>query len=145
MTDLAGRSPALDRPPRLRTGPLAGIRVADFCWMGVGAVATRLLADFGAEVIKIEDRTRLDLPRRLPIYKGGLARTFGEEDATPDPDKGGLFNNYSRNKLGVTINMRDPRGRAVAERLIAASSVVSENFAPGVMERWGLTYQRLRA
>jgi crotonobetainyl-CoA:carnitine CoA-transferase CaiB-like acyl-CoA transferase len=112
--------------------------------MGVGAVATRLLADFGAEVIKIEDRTRIDLPRRLPIYKDGAARTFGEEDAEPDPNKGGLFNNYSRNKLGVTINMRDPRGRALAERLIAASSVVSENFAPGVMERWGLTYERLR-
>ncbi|MDP9181876.1 MAG: CoA transferase, partial [Actinomycetota bacterium] len=60
MTDLARRSPALDRRPRPRRGPLAGIRVADFCWMGVGAVATRLLADFGVEVIKIEDRTRID-------------------------------------------------------------------------------------
>jgi crotonobetainyl-CoA:carnitine CoA-transferase CaiB-like acyl-CoA transferase len=144
MDDVAGRSPALDRRPRPRTGPLAGIRVADFCWMGVGAVATRMLADFGAEVIKIEDRTRIDMPRRLPIYKDGEARTFGEEDAEPDPNKGGLFNNYSRNKLGVTINMREPRGRALAERLIAASSVVTENFAPGVMERWGLTYERLR-
>ena len=144
MTDLVGLSPALDRRPRPRKGPLAGIRVADFCWMGVGAVATRLLADFGAEVIKIEDRTRIDMPRRLPIYKDGGERTFGEEDASPDPNKGGLFNNYARNKLGVTINMRDPRGRALADRLIAASSVVSENFAPGVMERWGLTYERLR-
>jgi len=144
MTEATGTQGALDRRPRPRTGPLAGIRIADFCWMGVGAVATRLLADFGAEVIKIEDRTRIDLPRRLPIYKDGAGRTFGEEDAEPDPNKGGLFNNYSRNKLGVTINMRDPRGRELAERLIAASSVVSENFAPGVMERWGLTYDRLR-
>ena len=144
MTDVVGVSAALDRRPRPRKGPLAGIRVADFCWMGVGAVATRLLADFGAEVIKIEDRTRIDMPRRLPIYKGGGDRTFGEEDASPDPDKGGLFNNYARNKLGVTINMRDPRGRVLADRLIEASSVVSENFAPGVMERWGLTYDRLR-
>ena len=118
------------------------MRVADFCWMGVGACATRLLADFGAEVIRIEDRNRLDMPRRLPIYKGE-ARTYGEEDANPDPNKGGLFNNYNRNKLGVTINMRDPRGRALADRLIAASSVVTENFAPGVMERWGLVYERL--
>jgi crotonobetainyl-CoA:carnitine CoA-transferase CaiB-like acyl-CoA transferase len=110
--------------------------------MGVGACATRLLGDFGAEVIRIEDRNRLDMPRRLPIYKGE-ARTYGEEDANPDPNKGGLFNNYNRNKLGVTINMRDPRGRALADRLIASSSVVTENFAPGVMERWGLTYERL--
>lgn len=134
--------PSTDRRPRPRTGPLAGIRVADFCWMGVGAVATRLLADFGADVIKIEDRSRLDMPRRLPFYKDD-PRTYGDEDPNPDPDKGGLFNNYSRNKLGVTINMRAARGRDLADRLIAASSVVTENFAPGVMERWGLTYERL--
>lgn len=134
--------PSTDRRPRPRTGPLTGIRVADFCWMGVGAVATRLLADFGADVIKIEDRSRLDMPRRLPFYKDD-PRTYGDEDPDPDPDKGGLFNNYSRNKLGVTINMRTARGRELADRLIAASSVVTENFAPGVMERWGLTYERL--
>jgi benzylsuccinate CoA-transferase BbsF subunit len=133
-----------DRIPGARQGPLAGVRVADFCWMGVGACATRLLADFGAEVIRIEDRNRLDMPRRLPIYKGE-ARTYGEEDANPDPNKGGLFNNYNRNKLGVTINMRSAKGRELAERLIASSSVVTENFAPGVMERWGLTYERLQA
>ena len=130
------------RRPGKRRGPLAGVRVTDFCWMGVGACATRLLADFGAEVIRIEDRNRLDMPRRLPIYKGE-ARTYGEEDANPDPNKGGLFNNYNRNKLAVTINMRSPKGRALADRLIASSSVVTENFAPGVMERWGLTYERL--
>jgi crotonobetainyl-CoA:carnitine CoA-transferase CaiB-like acyl-CoA transferase len=134
---------ATDRTPRPRLGPLAGIRVADFCWMGVGSVATRLLADYGAEVIKIEDRIRIDTPRRLPIYKGEPARNFGEEIIDADPNRGGLFNNYCRNKLGVTINMRSPKGRELAERLIAKSSVVSENFAPGVMERWGLTYERL--
>jgi crotonobetainyl-CoA:carnitine CoA-transferase CaiB-like acyl-CoA transferase len=133
-----------DRGVRPRRGPLAGIRIADFCWMGVGSVATRLLADFGAEVIKIEDRIRIDTPRRLPIYKDEPARNFGEEVLDADPNRGGLFNNYSRNKLGVTINMRSEKGRALAERLIARSSIVSENFAPGVMERWGLTYKRLQ-
>jgi len=135
--------PASSRTPVARRGPLTGVRVADFCWMGVGACATRLLADFGAEVIRIEDRNRLDMPRRLPIYKNEV-RTYGEEDANPDPNKGGLFNNYNRNKLGVTINMRTARGRELADRLIASSSVVTENFAPGVMERWGLTYDRLK-
>ena len=80
--------------------------------MGVGSVATRLLADFGAEVIKIEDRTRIDTPRKLPIYKDEPARNFGEETIDADPDRGGLFNNYCRNKLGVVINMRTPKGRA---------------------------------
>src|SRR5256885_964584 len=91
--------------------------------MGVGALATRFLADFGAQVIKIEDRTRLDLPRRLPIYKDEPARAYGNEDPNPDPNKGGLFNNFSRNKLGVTINMRTDRGRELAERLIEARNV----------------------
>ena len=134
---------APDRAVRPRQGPLTGIRVADFCWMGVGSVATRLLGDFGAEVIKIEDRIRIDTPRKLPLYKDEPARNFGEEKIDLDPNKGGLFNNYCRNKLGVTINMRTAKGKALAERLISASSVVSENFAPGVMERWGLTYERL--
>ncbi len=116
--------------------------MADFCWMGVGSVATRLLADFGAQVIKIEDRTRVDMPRRLPLYKGEV-RSYGQEVVDPDPNKGGLFNNYSRNKLGVTINLRTERGRQLAEQLISVSSVVTENFAPGVMEKWGFTYDRL--
>ena len=58
------------RTPGQRQGPLSHIRVADFCWMGVGSVATRLLADFGAQVIKIEDRSRLDLPRRRQPLQG---------------------------------------------------------------------------
>jgi crotonobetainyl-CoA:carnitine CoA-transferase CaiB-like acyl-CoA transferase len=111
--------------------------------MGVGSVATRMLADFGAEVIKIENRKRLDTPRKLPIYRGEV-RSYGDEDPNPDPDKGGLFNNYCRNKLGVTIDMGTPEGRELAVELIRHSSVVTENFAPGVMERWGLTYDFLR-
>jgi crotonobetainyl-CoA:carnitine CoA-transferase CaiB-like acyl-CoA transferase len=130
------------RRPVPRVGPLAGIRVADFCWMGVGSVATRLLGDFGAEVVKIENRRRIDRPRLLPIYKGEV-RNYGEEVPGADPDRGGLHNNYSRNKLGITVDMRTSRGRELVDRLIAASSVVTENFAPGVMERWGLTYERV--
>ncbi|ABW13873.1 L-carnitine dehydratase/bile acid-inducible protein F [Parafrankia sp. EAN1pec] len=125
-------------------GPLAGVRIADFCWVGVGALATRTLADFGAEVIKIEDRRRMDLTRRMPIYKGA-ARPVGEEDTGEiDPDLSGHFNNYNRNKLSVNIDMRSEKGRDVARRLIANCGVVTENFSPGVMERWGLTYEAMR-
>ena len=103
-------------PATPTTGPLAGIRVTDFCWMVVGALATRLLADFGAEVIRIEDRNRLDMPRRLPLYKGEAARgPTARRTPTPIPNKGGMFNNCNRNKLGVTLNMRD-RKRARARR-----------------------------
>jgi len=138
----------LSRSPRKNPlrgiGPLAGIRVADFCWVGVGACATRTLSDFGAEVIKIEDRQRVDMTRRLPLYKNERARAFGEEDVKPDVNRSGVFNNYNRNKLSLTVNMRSPKGRAIVDRLISASSIVTENFAPGVMERWGLTYERLQ-
>jgi benzylsuccinate CoA-transferase BbsF subunit len=133
------------RRPGARTGPLAGVRVTDFCWMGVGAIATRLLADFGAEVVRIEDRNRLDMPRRLPLYKDGDVRSYGEEDPNPDPNKGGMFNNYNRNKLGITLNMRSERGRELCTRLIRSSDALTENFAPGVMERWGLDEASVRA
>lgn len=141
QVEAAASDPA--RKPRSSYGPLEGVRVADFCWMGVGACATRVLGDLGAQVIRIENRKALDMPRRLPIYKGAGARAYGEEDADPDPNRAGLFNNYNRNKLGITLNMRDPRGRELCEKLISVSSVVTENFAPGVMERWGLTYDRI--
>ncbi len=144
MPNVNEHYPDPTRHPRARTGPLSGVRLTDFCWMGVGAVATRLLADFGAEVIRIEDRTRLDMPRRLPLYKGAGKRSYGEEDANPDPNKGGLFNNYNRNKLGITLNLRTPRGKELAEALIATSDALTENFAPGVMERWGLTEDHVR-
>ena len=103
-----------------------------------------MLADFGAVVIKIEDRRRLDLTRRMPIYRGQAARAISNEDADPDPNMSGHFNNYNRNKLSVTINMAVPAGREVAERLIEHSQALTENFAPGVMEKWGLTYDRVK-
>lgn len=151
MTDVTGGAGTRDmqypdpaRTPGERIGPLSGITVTDFCWMGVGSLATRLLADFGARVIRIEDRNRLDMPRRLPFYKGAGLRSYGEELVDPDPNLGGCFNNYNRNKLGVTINMSTKEGRVLAEQLISVSSVVTENFAPGVMEKWGLDEDRIR-
>ena len=136
---------AATRQPGRRNGPLAGIRILDFGWVAVGPLATRLLADMGAEVIKVEDRRHLDLTRRLPVYKGQPPRPFSDEDANPNPDKSGLFNNYNRNKLGITIDMSSGKGRALAESLVKKCDVVSENYAPGVMEKWGLTYERLKS
>jgi benzylsuccinate CoA-transferase BbsF subunit len=127
---------------RPRKGPLAGVRIADFCWMGVGSLATRFLADMGAEVIKIEHAARIDLMRRHPIYKNS-AGTVGAHRSDASVDASGMHNNYSRNKLGVSINLRTPAGRAMAERLISVSNMVTENFAPGVMERWGFDYSRI--
>jgi crotonobetainyl-CoA:carnitine CoA-transferase CaiB-like acyl-CoA transferase len=123
-------------------GPLAGVRLTDFCWWGVGALCTRMLADFGAEVIKIEDRQRLDYLRMAPPFPGTVL-AMGQVGRVTDPNQSGIFNNHNRNKLSVVLNMRHPRAREVCRRLIGESAIVSENFRPGVMERWGLAYDEL--
>jgi len=102
-----------------------------------------MMADFGAEVIKIEDRERLDLTRTLPPFPGKV-QSLGQVGKFPDPNSSGIFNNHNRNKRGIVLNMRDPRGREICRRLIGRSDIVSENFRPGVMERWGLSYEELK-
>jgi crotonobetainyl-CoA:carnitine CoA-transferase CaiB-like acyl-CoA transferase len=101
-----------------------------------GAGASRLLAAFGAQVIRVEDPVR---EGRWDILRG--ARPF--KDDRRGIDFGGAFNNHNVEKLGVTLNLRDERGRALLRRLIAISDLVLENFAAGVMERLGFGYEEL--
>ncbi|MCX7912393.1 MAG: CoA transferase [Dehalococcoidales bacterium] len=98
---------------------LCGIRVLDFTWVLAGPYATRLLADFGAEVIKV------------------VAPHFPE---AADAFSRGYYETWNRNKLGITLNPGRPDGVALARRLIAISDVVAENFSPRVMANWGLDY-----
>ncbi len=115
--------------------PLEGVKVADFSWVGAGPRATKDLADMGATVIKIESRKRLDLGRLSPPF------------ATPgrDPDASTFFAITNTSKLGVTINLNDPRGIAVAKKLVAWADIVVENFSHGYMDRIGLSFETLRA
>ena len=112
---------------------LSGVRVADFTWVLAGPHATKVLADFGAQVIKVEDPTGRDLARRLP--------PFPTEER--DPDQAGYYINLNRNKLSLTLDLRKPLGREVALKLVSISDVVIENFSAGVMERLGLGYEEL--
>ena len=102
--------------------PLEGVRVCDFTWIVAGPQATRILADMGAEVIKVENESSLDALRGSP----------------------GLHNNFHRNKLAITANIHHPKGREVVERLIAASDIVIENFSTGTLARMGFPYERLQ-
>lgn len=116
---------------------LEGIRICDLSGQLAGAGATRTLAAFGAEVIRVED----------PVRKGrwDLLRGIGPfVDERRGLELGGAFNNHNVGKLGVTINTRTERGRALLGELIAASDVVTENFSAGVMERWGFSFDRMR-
>jgi benzylsuccinate CoA-transferase BbsF subunit len=100
--------------------PLAGTRVLDFTWVVAGPVATRILADHGAEVIKLE---------RKPGPPGERQR--------------GLQGDLHRNKLSITVNMANPRGIEIARRLAARSDLVIDNFSARVMRGWGMDYANL--
>ena len=115
------------------TGPaLAGIRVVD---LGVGVAVPEagwLLAELGAEVIKIESRANLDFLRRVTVE--------------PDqPDRSMQFNDASRGHLGVALDLTAARGRELALELCAAADVVLENNRGGVVQRWNLDYPTVRA
>ena len=110
--------------------PLEGIRVCDFSWIVAGPQATRILADLGAEVIKVENADHLDTVRRMP--------------GQPGPNRRGMHNNFNRNKLGITANLGHPGGRELVERLIGVSDLVVENYSPGAFARMGFPYERLR-
>jgi crotonobetainyl-CoA:carnitine CoA-transferase CaiB-like acyl-CoA transferase len=113
-------------------GPLTGLRVIDLTVMLSGPFCTMLLADLGADVVKVESPNG-DLTR--------LAGPFREDDELRA--FGGYFHSINRNKRSVVIDLKDERGRKLLERLVAAADVVVENFRPGVMDRLGLAYERL--
>ncbi|MBI2872636.1 MAG: CoA transferase [Chloroflexi bacterium] len=114
-----------------RAEALAGIRVVDLSWIVAGPQCTRILADFGAEVIRVEYGQTLDSIRMTPpVVEGKGGATVS-----------GLFNNLNRNKLSVTVNVMHPRGMELLRRLISVSDVVVENYSSRVLERWGLGYE----
>jgi len=101
---------------------LQNIRILDFTWVLAGPYATRILADFGAEVIKVQ-----------PL--------MSEEE---DRFARGYYNTWNRNKLGITLNLDKPEGIALVKKLVSISDAVVENFAPRVMANWGLNYENLK-
>jgi benzylsuccinate CoA-transferase BbsF subunit len=113
---------------------LAGLRVIDFTWVGVGPLLTKYLADFGAQVIRVESRTHLDSFRFAPPFV---------ED-TPGIERSGHFLSLNTGKSHVTLNLNHPQGRELARRLVAQADVVAENFTSRVMEKWRLTFQDLQ-
>ncbi|XVQ09810.1 CoA transferase [Spirillospora sp. CA-255316] len=131
------------RPGRPGTGDLAnapvlmGVRVLDLTWVLAGPYCTKVLADHGAEVIKVESETRPDPTRFAPFMH--LSR-----GPHTDPDANGYFNEVNRNKRSVALGLRSDEGLAVLRELVAASDVVVENFSASVMAKMGLGYDALR-
>ena len=122
-------------------GALDGIRIVDFSRVLAGPYCAMLLADYGADVIKIEQPGNGDPTRQWgPPWVGGGEMT----DAAP-PGVSAYYLTANRNKRGMTLNLKAAEGQAVARRLVAAADVVIENFMPGTMATFGLDYETLAA
>jgi crotonobetainyl-CoA:carnitine CoA-transferase CaiB-like acyl-CoA transferase len=116
---------------------LDGIRVLDLTMVFAGPASTRILADMGAEVIKIESVQRADVFTRANVYP---ENTPGEEPW----NRGCIFHTLNAGKRGISLNLGIEKGREIFKRLVGISDVVIENFSPRVMENWGLSYEELK-
>lgn len=113
----------------LGSAPLAGVRIADFTIHAAGPFCTHLLSQLGAEVIKIESRTRPDAFRKPHAVYGRM--------------QAATFDQVSANKLSVRLNLKQPEAVVLAKRLVAVSDIAAESFRPGVMKRLGLSFEAL--
>jgi len=115
---------------------LAGTRVVELGGYAAGPVVGKYLANYGADVIRIESRRRLDGFRtHYPPFK----------DNQPGIERAGIFNYFNDGKRSITLNLKTERGLELARQLVKHSDVVVENFTPGTMQRLGLGYSRLAA
>jgi CoA:oxalate CoA-transferase len=114
-------------------GPLSGVKVIEYCSFVSGPYCAKLLADLGAEVIKIETR------------EGDEARRSGAFlHDRPDPELSGLFLYLNTNKLGVTLNLDSETGRDIFKKLVASADILIEDRQPGELERLDLNYEVLK-
>ncbi len=116
--------------------PLAGVRVLDLTMVWAGPYGTRLLADLGAEVIKVEAARSWDMLRSVHLLGGETERWY---------DKAAFFHHNNRNKYACTIDLNTPQGKELALRLVSMSDIVIENYRADVLENLDLGYDALRA
>ncbi|HEY6433947.1 MAG TPA: CaiB/BaiF CoA-transferase family protein, partial [Acetobacteraceae bacterium] len=114
------------------TGPLKGLRVFDLTRVLAGPTCTQMLADLGADVIKIEKPGSGDDTR-------GFAPPY-----VPGTQESAYFTGVNRNKRSVTLDIAQPQGQELARRLIAQSDILVENFKVGALAKYGLAYEQLR-
>ncbi|MCC6437953.1 MAG: CoA transferase [Acidimicrobiales bacterium] len=114
--------------------PLEGLKVLDFMWSLAGPSVSRVLADHGATVVRIESSNRIEMGRTLSPF-------FQDK---PDPEGSAVYLNANAGKLGLCLDPTKPEGKAVVEDLVRWADVVTEAYSPGAMGRWGLGYDRLR-
>ena len=114
---------------------LADVKVVDLTRYITGPYCTKLLADYGADVVKIEQPGSGDPSRLMGPFPGD----------DPNPEKSGLFLHLNTNKRGITLNLKSAKGREILKELAREADILVENFRPGVMARLGLDYNTLAA
>ena len=134
--------------------PLEGVRILDLTWLQVGPQATRLLATFGAQVIRIEWREHkaIDFIRYVPPFAPDNATADGGRSQGVTRGRGirgnynrsAYFNNTNPGKYGMTLNLNHPKGRDLLRRMVRDANAICENFSPGQMDKWSLGYEDLR-
>ncbi|MEM8985114.1 MAG: CoA transferase [Pseudomonadota bacterium] len=120
----------MTQPIFMQTGPLAGVKVLELAHVMAGPTCGRILADLGASVTKLERIEGEDCRHMVPPWQG---------------DEAAGFLMLNRNKRGVAVNLKDPRGVEIVRELIRGSDIVVENFRKGAMERLGLGYEDLKS
>ena len=111
-------------------GPLSSLKVLDFSTLLPGPFASLLLADLGAEVLRIESPTRMDLVRVLPTHVDGVSASHAY---------------LNRNKRGIALDLKKPEAVALVKQLVQDYDIVLEQFRPGVMDKLGVGYEALKA
>ena len=115
-------------------GPLDGVKILDLFWILAGPGATRMLADYGATVVHVESTRHIDTLRVIPPY----------QFSHPHVEGSGAFQSANANKLGLTLDLGAEAGREVALEFVRWADVVTESFAPGVIDNYGLGWETLR-
>jgi benzylsuccinate CoA-transferase BbsF subunit len=121
-----------ERKKPTREAPLADLRVCNFGWVWAAPALGHMLADLGAEVIKVETKKRPDLVRVIPPFLGDV------------PGVSMFAENTFRSQKSISLDLAQPRAQELAKALVAASDLVVENFSPRVLEGYGLDYEALR-
>ena len=136
FSDVAKITPARESTsaPSVDQLPLADVKVLDLMWAVAGPAATRVLADYGATVVRVESTSRID-----------VTRTMGPNHAAqPGPENSGMFLSMNAGKYGLTLDLTKDEGRDILLDLVRWADVVTEAFSPKAMRAWGLEYEVLR-
>lgn len=129
------------QPRRVKGGPLAGYRVLDLAWVWAGPMVGSMLADLGAEVLKVEHEKRLDNMR----LRGKLPSAIPQEQKNIDPrETDPLFHNVNRGKKSILLDMKAAEGRELFLELVKQSDIILESFRPHVLDAWGLGFDELK-